>query len=231
MDKYRNELKYLISENEMRIIVNELGTFLSVDENAVEGRYTISSLYFDSIDDDAFYDVDDGIDLKTKYRIRIYDGSDQIIRLERKNKINKMTSKRSCILKKDDANTLIRGLYPRDISMQDVVLKELTYHIMADGFKPVIIVEYERIPYIYKIGNVRITLDMNISSSDDISHFLKGTKRKRPILPVGKYLLEVKFDEYLPEHIFNCLNDLNLQQISFSKYYLCRKYNFNGVLL
>ena len=226
--KYRNELKYLISENELMMIKQELSSFMHIDEHAKNGMYTISSLYFDDLNDEAFYDVDDGLDLKTKYRIRIYDHSDSVIHLEKKSKKNALTHKSTCSLTKTEAEKMIFGSYLRNISGQDEILKEMTYNIMAKGFKPKIIVEYERIPFVYKYGNVRVTLDTNICSSTDVKGFLTGFSARRPILPVGKHLLEVKYDEYIPEHIYNCLNDLDLQQISFSKYYLCRKYNVKG---
>ena len=47
---------------------------------------------------------------------------------------------------------------------------------------------------------------------------------KRPIMPAGWHLMEVKFDEYLPDFIYRSLNLGQLQQTAFSKYYLCRKH-------
>ena len=229
--KYRNEIKYLISENELQVLKRELDSFMTIDKNAVNGQYLISSLYFDDYFNNGYYDVDDGNGEKDKFRIRIYDCDDGFIRLEHKIKKNNMTAKRSCLLDKDSAEIMIHGGYLRDIATQDEVLKELTYRIMSERYKPVIIVEYERIPYVYKNGNVRITLDTNIRSSTDIHSFLGHYKKKMPILPLGKELLEVKYDGFLPTFIYDCLNDLNLQQISFSKYYLCRKYNVKGGLL
>ncbi|MBR4470679.1 MAG: polyphosphate polymerase domain-containing protein [Erysipelotrichaceae bacterium] len=226
--KYRNEIKYLISDNEVQIIRRQLESFMSIDENAKNGIYTISSLYFDDYFDNAYYDVDDGLDLKNKYRIRIYDHQDDMIRLECKHKKNAMTAKRSCILTKEAAEILCQGNYLRWISSQPQVLKELTYKMMTEAYKPAVIVEYERIPFVYKLGNVRITLDTNIVSSTNTKDFLNGFGFRRPVLPLGKHLLEVKYDEFLPDFIYACLRDMNLEQISFSKYYLCRKYNVNG---
>lgn len=48
---------------------------------------------------------------------------------------------------------------------------------------------------------------------------------RRQILPVGRQLLEVKYDEYLPDPIYHALSLSNMQRIPFSKYYLCRKYH------
>jgi hypothetical protein len=226
--KYRNEIKYLISDNDVQVIRRQLGSFMPVDDNAGNGSYTITSLYFDDYFDNAYYDVDDGLDLKNKYRIRIYDRNDELIRLECKHKRNSMAAKRSCILTKDGAEILCEGKYLRSISSQPQVLKELTYKMMTERYRPVIIVEYERIPFVYKHGNVRITLDTNIVSSTDTGHFLSGFSFRRSVLPAGKHLLEVKYDEFLPDFIYGCMKDMNLEQISFSKYYLCRKYNVNG---
>ena len=228
--KYRNELKYLINENELMIIKNRLESFMSIDENAKGGRYIISSLYFDDYEDSNYFDVDDGLDMKRKYRIRIYNHNSDIIRLECKQKKGFKNLKRSCVLDKGDVEKMIDGQYLRNIDRQEDVLKELTGLIMFDDAKPAIIVNYERIPFVLKGSDVRITLDMNIVSSTDYRNFLGEFKNRRAILPVGMHLLEVKFDERLPEYIYDCLSDLNLQQISFSKYYLCRKYNIESII-
>ena len=230
MDKlrYRNEIKYLISQNEIPIIQSRLDPLMVIDKNAKNGKYLISSLYFDDYFNRSYFDVDDGTDVKDKFRIRLYDHDDSFIRLEKKHKRNNMTMKKSCSVDKEMTDLLIKGGYPRDIAGKSAVLLELTYKIMSSRYKPVIIVDYERIPYVYKEGNVRITLDMNIESSVDIDNFLRYPRYRRPVLPEGVHLLEVKYDEFLPDFIYGLLNDLNLQQISFSKYYLSRKYNVNG---
>ncbi len=229
--KYRNELKYLISENEANIIRRQLESFMSLDDNAKNGSYTISSLYFDDYFENAYYDVDDGLDLKNKYRIRIYDHKGDVIHLECKQKKNAMTAKRSCSIDRESCDQMISGGYLKNIAQQDEVLKELTYKIMAERYRPVVIVEYERIPFVYRLGNVRVTLDMNITSSTDTKDFFDHSYHKRPILPKNVHLLEVKYDEYLPDFIYESMSDLDLEQISFSKYYLSRKYNVNGGLL
>ena len=97
--------------------------------------------------------------------------------------------------------------------------------MLTRGMRPVVIVEYDRIPYVYKNGNVRITLDTNIASSNAIGSFLDPQIPKRPILPLGQQLLEVKYDAYLPDFIYQSLQLQDLRQTAFSKYYLCRKFS------
>ena len=90
--------------------------------------------------------------------------------------------------------------------------------------RPVVIVDYERIPYVYQNGNVRVTFDMNMSSSADLFRFWDENLPKRPVMPPGMHLMEVKFDEYLPDFIYRGLNLGTLSQTAYSKYYICRKY-------
>ena len=96
--------------------------------------------------------------------------------------------------------------------------------MLTRRLRPVAIVEYDRIPYVYKNGNVRITLDTNISSCSAVERFLDETLPVRPVMPMGQQLLEVKYDEYLPDFIYRNLQLHSLRQTAFSKYYICRKY-------
>lgn len=91
--------------------------------------------------------------------------------------------------------------------------------------RPKVIVEYDRVPYIYPQGNVRITLDENIRSSSRVELFLEDQIPTRPILPAGQHILEVKYDEYLPDFIYRAVQLQELHRTAFSKYYLCRRYH------
>jgi hypothetical protein len=94
--------------------------------------------------------------------------------------------------------------------------------------RPVVIVQYVRTPYICQAGNVRVTFDYNIASSNDVAGFLEPEIALRQILPKGQSILEVKWDELLPSYIKEQLELDSLQWTSFSKYYLCRQYNCYG---
>ena len=43
-----------------------------------------------------------------------------------------------------------------------------------------------------------------------------------PILERGFHLLEIKYDEYLPDILRQALQIVSLEKTSFSKFYLCR---------
>ena len=84
--------------------------------------------------------------------------------------------------------------------------------------------EYDRTPWVYRTGNVRVTFDENIRSSGQTEAFLEQDFLRRPIMPAGQHVLEVKYDDFLPDYIRQVLQIGVLSRTSFSKYYLCRRY-------
>ena len=191
---------------------------------SANGKYTVRSLYFDDYNNRCYYENENGNDPRVKYRIRTYDHSADRISLERKRKERGKTLKETVLIDFGLANQLVRGEYAAPISEQPQLVQGLCADMMVNRMKPVVIVEYERTPYIYRFGNVRVTFDTCVSSSRETSSFFGNEILKRPVLPAGMQLLEVKFDEYLPDVIYRALQLDNLQQTTFSKYYLSRKY-------
>lgn len=102
--------------------------------------------------------------------------------------------------------------------------QELFSEVMLRGLMPKIIVTYEREPFTYPGGNVRITFDRCLSSSEEIPKFLSGHYAERPVFSCGQSLMEVKWDEVFPKHIKETLSIENLQWTAFSKYSMCRTY-------
>lgn len=223
--KFRHEFKYLISRSELAHLKMRMGSLMRRDPHVDEsGQYHISSLYFDDLDNTCYFENESGTDPREKFRIRIYNGSPSSIRLECKRKERGKVLKTSCSLTRDQADLLVLGKPVPYISGQHPVLRKLTLLMMTRGMRPVVIVEYDRIPFVCSTGNVRITLDMNLTSSSDVLSFFGGAAFKRPVLQAGQHLLEVKYDEFLPDEIYRSLQLDNLMATAFSKYYLCRKY-------
>jgi hypothetical protein len=103
--------------------------------------------------------------------------------------------------------------------------KKLLTEVELRGLMPKVIVTYERMPFIYSGGNVRITFDMKITSSIELNKFLTGDYNERPVLGAGKSILEVKWDEIIPRHIKDTMRLENLEWTAFSKYYMCRRFH------
>lgn len=232
MKKYRHELKYICNEMELAVITERLSPIIRLDKNvAEEGFYNIRSLYFDDYYNTCFAENEAGTDPREKFRIRIYNASADNIKLELKKKERGKTFKESCPITKEQCELLMRGI-PCNAEMakgsKQAVLNKLLLLMKTRLMKPVVIVDYDRVPYVYKDGNVRITLDRNISSGSNIHMFLERDIAKRPIMPAGQHVLEVKYDEFLPDFIAQNLEIGSLRQTAFSKFYLCRKYSMGN---
>lgn len=225
---YRHELKFQVSDVELEIIRYRLKPLMQVDIHQEEDSYTVRSLYFDDLYNSCMRENEDGVDNRRKYRIRIYNGNDTVIKLEKKIKIRGMTRKVSEEISKTDCLTYMAG---RTIELEadaSDLEKELYAEMKMSGMHPVSIVEYERTAFVEPKGNVRITFDRNIGVTEKVEEFLDQNISQIPVLPAGVHVLEVKYDELLPEYISQVLETGRLQRSSFSKYWHSRNYkNFN----
>lgn len=228
--KYRHELKYRCSAIQMAIIESRLKDIMRLDAHSHNGIYQIRSLYFDNLYNRCYYENENGTDPREKYRIRIYNANSNRISFECKRKERSKTYKTACIITKDQYYELINGNQLDEYHDKPELLCKFLFLMQTQHFRPSTIVEYERTPYVYDIGNVRITLDRNISSSEDYLNFFSDRILTRPILPQGQHLLEVKYDELLPVFIKDVLELGNIQQTTFSKFYLCKKFSMGGLL-
>ena len=109
--KFRHELKYFINEAEKEIIEKRLSQVMKKDAHAKDGQYFIRSLYFDDEWENAYEEKLAGTHDRKKYRLRIYNLEDSIIRLECKRKEGQYINKISAKLSRDEADKLIRGEY------------------------------------------------------------------------------------------------------------------------
>ncbi len=221
---YRSEWKYCEKEADLLAIKQRLSAILDRDPHAGEnGRYSIHSLYFDDYKNTCARENVAGEGKRFKWRIRYYSNNSSKIWLEKKIKQNSYCHKRQCLLSIKEYQAIVDGR-AMDVywETQENLLKEFCIDIATKGFSPKVIIEYEREAFVEIISNVRITLDNNISASDEIDRFLCGDYFRIPILENHKHILEVKFDDVLPSYIRAVLQSSVLIQQSFSKYYLGR---------
>lgn len=202
-NRYRHEFKYLCSYGELMMLKVRLQGLVSLDTHVGEsGVYNIRSLYFDDIYDTCYRENEAGTDPREKFRIRIYDHSSERISLELKRKVRGKTQKLSCLLTEEQCRGLMEGEIPVLQENSPALLRKLCLLMQTRHMRPKVIVEYERVPYVYPHGNVRITMDENISASNRTDRFLERQIPLRPILEAGQHILEVKYDEYLPDGIY-----------------------------
>lgn len=221
---YRNELKYQCSEQQMRMLEIRIKHLCHPDPHAGEnGRYTVRSVYFDDYCDSCYYENEDGTDYREKFRIRIYDGRSDLITLECKEKISGLGHKSACRISAGQCREILDGSF-RAPENADPVLLKFFLHYRTRLYRPKVVVEYERTPFVYPTGNVRITFDRNIAATAHVGDFLNPRICARPVMPAGMHLLEVKYDSLLPDYIYNELQLEDLQRTAYSKYYTSRRF-------
>lgn len=222
--KYRNEWKYTEKEAGLFALRGKLAGILDYDVHAGEdGKYRIQSLYFDDYKDTCARDNVSGEGKRFKYRIRYYGNNAGKLWLEKKEKKNSGCYKQKCAISMEEYQNILEGK-AMDVfwGREDRLLKEFCMDIVTKGFRPKAIISYQREAFVEPVANIRITLDYNISASDEIGRFLNGDYFKVPIMESNTHVLEVKFDDVFPSYIKAVLQaDVRLQQ-SFSKYYLGR---------
>ena len=220
---YRHEWKHEINRMDMMMLKQTLNAICEPDPNADGGTYEIRSIYFDDINDTALLEKINGVNKREKFRIRYYNGDTSFIMLEKKSKLNGLTSKEQARLSYEEAIMMSCGEYDwmRD-SNKDLVL-ELYSKMKSKGLRPKTIVDYTRVPYIYGPGNVRITLDYNIRTGLYSTDFLNPDCITIPAA-YAPIILEVKWDEYLPDIIRDAVQLKSRRSSAFSKYAACRMY-------
>ena len=221
---YRNELKHVITAADRAAICASLRAVAQPDPHAgANGEYRIRSLYFDNFQDKALREKLDGVNHREKFRIRYYNSDTNMIRLEKKSKVNGLCGKQSEPLTKEEAQKIIDGDTAWMASSGRPLLIELYSKMKSQLLRPRTIVDYTRIPFVYAPGNVRVTIDYNIRTGLNCTDFLNPDCIT---IPAGDpvILLEVKWDEYLPGIIRRAVQVKNRRAGAFSKYQICRIY-------
>ena len=222
--KFRHELKQEITYADMLILRQRLKTVMQTDSHSTDGRYEIRSLYFDNLNDKALREKIDGVNVREKFRIRYYNGDTSLINLEKKSKINGLCLKESVRLTIEQTEALLAGDFTWMAESKESLIRELYIKMKHEGLRPKTIVDYTREPFIFRPGNVRITLDYNIRTGLSAVDFLNNSCVTVPIAN-NPIILEIKWDEYLPDIIKDMIQ-LNRGSIgAFSKYAACRMYD------
>ena len=221
MPQYRHEWKHEISLSDRMVLRARLGAVCRTDGHAVDGRYQIRSLYFDNLDDKALREKINGVSRREKFRIRYYNGTPSPIHLEKKSKLNGLGTKETAELSPAEAQAIVDGGLDWMRSSGRPLVQELYHKMRTQGLRPRTIVDYTREPFVYPPGNVRVTLDYNLRAGLSPARFLDPDC---VTLPAGDAhaILEVKWDEYLPEVIRMAVQLPGRRASAFSKYAACR---------
>ena len=223
----RHELKYFISPTDYQVVSRVLDKVLWRDQNGDENNeYHIRSLYFDTRFDDAVLDKINGVKSRDKFRIRIYNFSDRLIRMECKTKVGQLISKRSIAIPRLLAEQLIAADPTGLERTRSGLLRDVYREMAMNGLHPVVLVDYVREAYVHPAEEVRITFDKQLHTG------LKSIDLFNPYVPTvspfdnGEIIMEIKFNRVMPPYIRDLLSTyVRSAQISaISKYVWCRRF-------
>ena len=134
-----------------------------------------------------------------------------------------MGYKVSCNLTAEEAQRIVDGDILWMASDTRGLVVEMYAKMKGQGLRPKTIVDYERIPFVYGPGNVRVTVDYNIRTGLHCTDFLNPACVTIPASG-NDIILEVKWDDYLPNIIRHAVQLKGRRQTAFSKYAQCRIY-------
>ncbi|MCQ2486239.1 MAG: polyphosphate polymerase domain-containing protein [Clostridia bacterium] len=221
---YRHEWKYEMNTADVLTLRMRLNAIMQSDPHAIDGRYSIRSLYFDTASDKALREKLDGVNIREKFRIRYYNLDTGLIHLEKKSKMSGLGNKQSAAITKAEAQAIVDGDIEWMREHESGLVRELYAKIKTEGLRPKTIVDYVREPFVFPAGNVRVTIDSDIRTAINCTDFLNPDCITVPAgdTPV---ILEVKWDEFLPDIIKDAVTVPGRRVGAFSKYAQCRIYD------
>lgn len=219
--RFRHELKFRIHEGECAALRLRMEPYFRIDENARNGSYMIRSLYFDDLWNSAYEEKEMGIYGRKKYRIRIYDCSDNFIRLERKTKLGAYIYKESAKLNRESVERILNGDY--DFLLRDTqsLCQEFYYECKSRGMRPKVLVDYDREPFLLDEGTVRVTFDRGVRAAVGGMDIFDPELPTLSVMEPGSLIMEIKFTEFLPDIVRTLVPPGASEYTALSKYVLC----------
>jgi hypothetical protein len=224
----RFELKYLITLQQAEQFKSALRAYLIPDEYGQEdGRYALTSLYYDSPDLRCYWEKEYGLRFRRKLRIRRYETNEPLteaspVCVEIKQRVDRVTQKRRAVLPYGDALLLCNDRQLPDCAPEDqALIEEIYVFLWQYNLRPVSIVRYDRQALIggeYDLG-LRVTFDTALSFQSHRLH-LHEAPASLPMLLANQAVMEIKVNERIPTWLTELIADHNLQMVRVSKY--CR---------
>ena len=220
----RTELKHEITKMDCYLLRTRLKHVMKVDPHAKnDGKYLIRSVYFDNLDNKILNQKKEGFYERDKFRVRLYDYNTDYMNLEKKSKRNNLTYKQKCRITAQEYEQIRNGdiLWMENDSRS--LMQDLFVQMNLFQLKPVTVVDYEREVFIYEPGNVRVTFDGSIKTSfrnnDVLNPDLTMVETNPEIV-----ILEVKYDDFLPDVIKYLLQLGDRRKGTYSKYQISRMF-------
>ena len=219
---FRHEFKYLINRYDYLKCRNLCERYMNYDKFAgADGTYFINSLYFDSVGCKDFFDKDLGAYDRKKMRIRNYGYDLDWAHFEMKRKLDIWEYKDKVKISKDEFYRIAAGDFSCLLNKDDTAVR--FFSILSEGlYRPSCIIEYDRVVFVLRFEDVRITFDLDVRySTSDFDIFRK--KVTTPLFPEKSVVFEIKYNEFLPGWARGMLGIAGKQTEAVSKYCFARE--------
>ncbi|MCB0519217.1 MAG: polyphosphate polymerase domain-containing protein [Lewinellaceae bacterium] len=233
----RYEYKYIVPNEQLGRLKQLFSPYLELDGHAAKsgGEYTVRSIYFDTPQMECYQQKIEGVKYRDKVRLRGYDEGSPgaTVFFEIKKKMGGPLLKHRSALMFESANRLLENSQPLEtIDFGDKGggkarenASRFLYNLHARKMQPVVTVIYDREPFHAlardKDNNLRITFDKNLRAVAQPA--TSGLFDEPHIHPANKghFILEIKFNRYLPSWVCAIVNSLGLKKTPASKYVMC----------
>jgi hypothetical protein len=222
----RQEYKYFVNNADVYRLSQMLNSLMKLDKSAEikTKEYTVTSLYYETPDCDDLDEKLDGLLVREKHRMRLYNHDCATIKLETKKRNGTVIAKDTAQIDFSNAVDLINGTFIIQ-NFNNELAKLIVIKLKSNAYRPHVIVEYDREAYYLPYGNIRITIDKNLRTYNTHTNlFSLDNVSKTPVLLNNNQILEVKFDTDIPSYLNDILRVIPLVRSSISKYVLCQRF-------
>ena len=225
----RYELKYLLDRAQCEVLTKALAAYLTPDAMGDDdGRYLITSLYYDTADYKAYWDKVEGHRFRRKVRVRVYGDQevtpDTTCFAEIKQRINKTLQKKRVVLPYSVATGLcgVGEEVQGDLSETDrAVVSEIRYLQGTLQLQPACVVSYNRLAFEGSEydPSLRVTFDTNLKGRvHDLSLLSKGYAESHFFLPPEWCVMEIKVNYRVPYWLTQLIGRYQCTLRRISKY-------------
>jgi hypothetical protein len=232
----RYEYKYFAPYAKLARLRALLKPFVELDgyARACGGEYTVRSIYFDTPDWECYFQKVSGVKRRNKVRLRGYnvgDGESQVF-FEIKKKVDEPLHKHRAALSYAEAQQVLLGKSLDEIGLTTSTradarkeAERFLYHLHARRMRPVVTIIYEREPFraIFadRENDLRLTFDKNLRAVAWPALDSLFEERHPFLVEAQRFILEVKFNRFLPNWVKGVIAALGLTKGPASKYALC----------
>lgn len=214
----RKEIKFSINERDRVKLIDDLSYILYPDDYGDNGRYIVRTVYFDTLTNSDYTSKIKKDNYKKKIRIRTYASNFDYVKLEFKEKTFDNQLKQSLKITRKDAEDILNMKYEILLKYDNPLAKKCYNTLSGFAYRPVCLIQYDRVAFTHPSFSTRITMDNNILYSNmdlDIFNNFKNIKR---MSYENNTVLEVKFHNFLfpqLQYVIKKCSDMGKPQSKF----------------